>query len=400
MHCTRKITEDLAWVGVNNRQVSIFENLYPIPNGMAYNSYLLKDEKTVLFDTVDQGVHQRFMENVSYQLDGRSLDYLVVHHMEPDHAAGIMDVVRCYPEVKIVSTEKTKKFLEQFFEVDRDVHYHTVKENDRLSIGKHTLRFIMAAMVHWPEVMVTYDEADKTLFSADAFGSFGALNGAIFFDEVDYEKEYLDEMRRYYVNIVGKYGAQVQALLKKIGSFEINMVCPLHGFVWRNNIEEMISKYNLWSSYTPESSGVVIVYGSIYGNTESAAEILACKLHERGVKTTLLDASTTHVSQMVSVAFQWSHLVLASVSYNGGLFPPVKVFIDELVERNFQNRTVAIMENGTWASNSSGLIRNKLKGSKNINVLESSVSIKSSLKKENLHQIEAMAEELAASLSL
>jgi len=399
MHCTRKITNDLTWVGANDRRISIFENLYPISNGMAYNSYLLKDEKTVLFDTVDKAVHQRFLENVSYALGGRTLDYLVVHHMEPDHADGIMDILRYYADVKIVCNEKTRTFLEQFFELSGDVPCHIVKENDTLCTGRHTLRFIMAPMVHWPEVMVTYDETDRILFSADAFGSFGALNGAIFADEVDFEKEYMDEMRRYYINIVGKYGTQTQALLKKAASLEIDMICPLHGFVWRRDIDKLISKHNLWSIYVPESPGVVIVYGSIYGNTESAAEILACKLREKGVQTTLFDASNTHVSHIVSAAFQWSHLVLASVTYNAGLFPPVETLINELVARNFQNRTVAIIENGTWGCISRKMICNKLEKAKNISVLESCLCIKSSVKEENLLQIEAMADEIAASVS-
>ena len=399
MHCTRKITNDLTWVGANDRRISIFENLYPISNGMAYNSYLLKDEKTVLFDTVDKAVNQRFLENVSYALGGRTLDYLVVHHMEPDHADGIMDILRYYADVKIVCNEKTRTFLEQFFELNGDVPCHIVKENDTLCTGKHTLRFIMAPMVHWPEVMVTYDETDRILFSADAFGSFGALNGAIFADEVDFEKEYMDEMRRYYINIVGKYGTQTQALLKKAASLQIDMICPLHGFVWRRDIDKLISKHNLWSIYVPESPGVVIVYGSIYGNTESAAEILACKLREKGVQTTLFDASNTHVSHIVSAAFQWSHLVLASVTYNAGLFPPVETLINELAARNFQNRTVAIIENGTWGCISRKMICNKLEKAKNISVLESCLCIKSSVKEENLLQIEAMADEIAASVS-
>ena len=399
MHCTKKITNNLTWVGANDRRISMFENLYPISNGMAYNSYLLQDEKTVLFDTVDKAVHQRFMENVSYALGGRKLDYLVVHHMEPDHADGIMDILRHYPDVKIVCNEKTRTFLEQFFEWNGDFPCHMVKENDTLCTGRHTLRFMMAPMVHWPEVMVTYDETDRILFSADAFGSFGALNGAIFADEVDFEKEYMDEMRRYYINIVGKYGAQTQALLKKAASLEIDMICPLHGYVWRSDIEKLISKHNLWSSYVPESPGVVIVYGSIYGNTENAAEILACKLREKGVQTTLFDASNTHVSHIVSAAFQWSHLVLASVTYNAGLFPPVETLINELAGRNFQSRTVAIMENGTWGCISGKLICNKLEQAKTLSVLESSLCIKSSVKEENLLQIEAMADEIAASVS-
>jgi len=399
MHCTRKITNDLIWVGVNDRQVSLFENLYPVSNGMAYNSYILLDEKTVLFDTVSKDVSHRFMENVSYALGEKKLDYLVVHHMEPDHAAGINEILKAYPDVKIVCNEKTRTFSEQFFDVDENVNYHIVKENDTLCTGRHTLRFIMASMVHWPEVMVTYDETHKTLFSADAFGSFGASNGIVFTDEIDFESEYTSEMRRYYANIVGKYGTQVQALLKKAFNLEIEMICPLHGLLWRSHIDKLFSIYNSWSSYTPESVGVMIVYGSIYGGTENAAEILACKLRERGIKTTLIDASSTHVSHIVSAAFQWSHIVFASITYNAGLFLPIGVLVDELISRNFQNRTIAIIENGTWASACGDLIRTKLEKAKNINILESSVCIKSSVKEENLNQIETMADEIAASVS-
>jgi flavorubredoxin len=393
-----KVTKDLTWVGGNDRHISMFENLYPIPKGMAYNSYLLEDEKTVLFDTVDNAVHKQFMENLFYVLGNRKLDYLVVHHMEPDHAAGIMDVLTHYPDVQVVCTERTQLFFEQFFGPNKDINYHIVMENDTLTTGRHTFQFIMAPMVHWPEVMVTYDTTDKILFSADAFGSFGTLDGALFADEINYEKEYLDEMRRYYANIVGKYGLQTQSLLKKAASLDIEIICPLHGFVWRSKIEEIISKYNLWSSYVSEELGVVIVYGSIYGNTETAAEILASKLHEREIQTTLFDASNTHVSQLVSATFQWSHLVLASVTYNGGLFPPIGTLIDQLTTRNFQNRTIGVIENGTWAITSGNLIRNKLEKSKNINMLSSSVSIESSLKEKNLLQIEDMADEIAKSM--
>jgi len=366
---------------------------------MAYHSYLLEDEKTVLFDTVDQAVHQRFMENVSHALGGKKLDYLVVQHMEPDHSDGISDILAQYPDVKIVCNSKTKIFMQQFYDLDIDARVHLVGEGDTLNTGRHTLHFMMAPMVHWPEVMVTYDSTDKILFSADAFGSFGAANGALFADEVDFEKDHLDEARRYYSNIVGKYGAQVQALLNKASALDINMICPLHGFVWRKDMDMFLSKYKLWSSYTPEKPGVMIVYGSIYGNTENAAEILACKLREKGIQTALIDASVTHTSHIVSEAFRWGHFVFASATYNAGVFTPMDVLLNELVSHNIQNRTVAIIENGTWASTSGNLILSKLEKCKNMLILEPRVSLKSSVKEENLLQLDAMAENIALQVS-
>ena len=284
MYCNKKVTEDLTWVGANDRRLALFEGVYSVPSGVSYNSYLLHDTKTVLFDTVDKTVQYRFVENLTQALGDRTLDYLVVQHMEPDHSASILYLLLKYPDMKIVCNAKTKTFIGQFYTLDIDDRYHIVQEGDTLNTGRHTLHFVMAPMVHWPEVMVTYDSADKILFSADAFGNFGALNGAIFADEVDYDREYMDEARRYYANIVGKYGTQVQALLKKASTLEINMICPLHGFVWRKDLQSIISKYILWSSYTPEEQGVVIAYASVYGNTENAAEILACRLRDKGVK--------------------------------------------------------------------------------------------------------------------
>jgi len=365
---------------------------------MSYHSYLLEDKKTVLFDTVDRAVHQRFMENVSHVLGGRKLDYLVVQHMEPDHSDGIADILTHYPDVKIVCNSKTSLFMKQFYDLDIDRRIHLVGEGDTLHTGRHTLHFVMAPMVHWPEVMVTYDSTDGILFSADAFGNFGASNGALFADEVDFEADYLGEARRYYSNIVGKYGAQVQALLNKAAALELNMICPLHGFVWRKNMDTLLSKYKLWSSYTPERTGVMIVYGSIYGNTENAAEILACKLREKGVQTVLFDASVTHVSHIVSEAFRWSHFVFASATYNAGLFTPMEVLLNELVSHNIQNRTAAIIENGTWAATSGNLIHSKLEKCKNMNILESRVRLKSSVKEEDLMQLEAVAEHIASQL--
>ena len=399
MYCVKKITEDLFWVGANDRRLAMFEGVYSVPAGVSYNSYLLNDEKTVLIDTVDKAVRQRFMENVHHVLGDRKLDYLVVQHMEPDHSAAIMELIALYPDLKIVCSAKILTFIKQFYDVDVDSRAYIVKENDTLNTGRHTLHFVMAPMVHWPEVMVTYDSADKLLFSADAFGCFGALNGAMFADEVDFAKDYMDEARRYYTNIVGKYGTQVQALLGKASALEINMICPLHGFVWRKNLNELMSKYILWSEYEPEDRGVMIAYASVYGNTENAAEILACRLRDHGIKTVMFDVSVTPDSEIVSAAFRWSHLVFASTTYNAGIFVTMEALINDLVAHNIQNRTIAIIENGSWAATSGSLIREKLEKCKNVNILESKISIKSSLRAEQLSEIDSLVSTIAADFS-
>jgi len=389
MYCIKKTTNDLTWVGANDRRLAMFEGVYSVPGGVSYNSYLLMDEKTVLFDTVDKAVQRRFLENVASALDGRQLDYLVIQHMEPDHSAAIEDILVRYPKVKLVCNAKTRDFINQFTGLNIDAHI--VKENDTLNTGRHTLHFVMAPMVHWPEVMVTYDSTDKILFSADAFGTFGALNGALFADEVDFNKDYMDEARRYYSNIVGKYGNQVQALLKKAGALDIKIICPLHGFVWRENLSSLISKYILWSAYQPEENGVMIAYASVYGNTENAAEILACQLREKGIKTVMFDVSVTPASEIIAAAFRWSHLVFASTTYNAGIFVSMEALLDDLVAHNIQNRTVAVIENGSWAATSGGLIREKLGKCKNINFIEQTVSIKSSVNKAQVSELEAVA---------
>ena len=284
MYCVKKIKDDLFWVGGTDRRLALFENAYPIPRGVSYNAYVLKDEKTVLFDTVDWAVSSQLFENLEAVLGGRALDYVIVNHMEPDHCATLEDVVRRYPEVKVVCNAKTVDIIKQFFDFDIDSRAVIVKENDTFCTGKHTYTFVMAPMVHWPEVMVTYDTTDKILFSADAFGTFGAMNGNLFADEVNFERDWLDDARRYYTNIVGKYGASVQTLLKKAAGLDIQMICPLHGPVWRENIGWYVDKYLTWSSYAPEEKAVMIAYGSIYGNTENAANILACRLADRGIR--------------------------------------------------------------------------------------------------------------------
>lgn len=399
MYCTKKITDDLTWVGANDRRLAMFEGVYSVPYGMSYNSYLLKDEKTVLFDTVDKAVRQRFLENISEVLGDRKLDYIIVQHIEPDHSSVICELFIQYPDVKIVLNAKTLAFIKQFFDFDIESRSHIVNENDTFCTGKHTLSFIMAPMVHWPEVMVTYDTTDKILFSADAFGCFGALNGAMFTDEVDFTKDYIDEARRYYTNIVGKYGTQVKALLNKASALEVNMICPLHGLVWRNNLNDIISKYELWSTYKPEENGVMIAYASFYGNTENAAEILSCRLRDRGVKTVMYDVSVTPASEILSAAFRWSHLVFASATYNSGIFVTMEALLNDITAHNIQNRTVALIENGTWAATSGKQMREKLEKCKNITILENKISIKSGLKTAQLAEIDSMADAIIADLA-
>ena len=398
MYCTKKITDDLTWVGVNDRRLAMFEGVYSVPNGVSYNSYLLRDEKNVLFDTVDKAVTRRFIENVVHALDGENLDYLIVQHMEPDHSAAMLEIMNLYPGLKVVCNRKIADMIGQFYGITDLSRFLLVTEVDTLDTGKHTLHFVMAPMVHWPEVMVTYDSADKILFSADAYGSFGALNGALFADEVDFGRDYMDEARRYYTNIVGKYGPQVQSLLNKAEPLEIKMICPLHGFVWRKNINEIVSKYELWSAYQPEESGVMIAYASVYGNTENAAEILACRLRDRGAKTEMFDVSVTAASEIVSSAFRWSHLVFASTTYNAGIFVSMEALVSDLVAHNIQNRTVAVIENGSWAPTSGNLIAAKLGECKNIKILDNRISVRSSLKEEQLKEIDALADELAGTV--
>ena len=398
MYCTKKVREDLIWVGANDRRLAMFEGVYSVPQGVSYNAYLLLDEKTVLFDTVDKAVSGVFFENVEHALGGRTLDYIVVHHMEPDHSATLQELVARYPQVKVVCNAKIVAMIKQFFTFDIEARAHVVAEGDVLETGRHKLTFVMAPMVHWPEVMVSYDLTDKILFSADAFGSFGALNGAIFADEVDFERDYLDEARRYYTNIVGKYGTQVQTLLTKAAGLDIQMICPLHGFVWRRNIGDFIGKYLLWSSYKPEKNGVMIAYASVYGNTAMAAEILSSRLRDRGVETVMFDVSVTPASEIIAAAFRWSHLVFASTTYNAGIFVTMEALISDLVAHNISNRKVALIENGSWAPTSGGLMRKQLEKCDGVTFIENTVSIRSSVKAENLEALEALAEAIAVDM--
>lgn len=399
MYCTQSVTSDILFVGASDRRLALFENVFPIPRGVSYNSYLVLDEKTVLLDTVDKAAGDRFLENLAHGLNGRPLDYVVVDHMEPDHCATLEEILRRYPEAQVVGNAKTFAMIGQFFDIDLTGRTVMVKEGDTLSTGRHTFTFLMAPMVHWPEVMVTYDSTDKILFSADAFGTFGALNGNIFADQVNFERDWLDDARRYYTNIVGKYGAQVQALLKKAAGLDIAYICPLHGPIWRENVEWFIGKYRQWSTYTPESRSVAIFCGSVYGNTENAADILANCLAEKGVQEIVLyDVSHTDVSELVSEAFRCSHLVLASATYNGAIFTPMENLLLDLKAHNLQNRTVALIDNGSWSAQAARQMGDIVGAMKNMTVLDGTVSLKSSVKADKRASLEALADTLAADI--
>lgn len=399
MHCVRPITSDILYIGASDRRLALFENVFPIPRGVSYNTYLVRDEKTILLDTADQAVKDQFMENLKYGLQGRELDYVVVNHTEPDHASTLLEVLQAYPEAQVVGNAKTIAMIGQFFDCDISDRALTVKEGDTLTTGRHTFQFVMAPMVHWPEVMVTYDMTDKALFSADAFGTFGALSGNIYADEVNFERDWLDDARRYYANIVGKYGVQVQTLLKKAAGLDIAYLCPLHGPVWREKADWFIGKYQLWSSYSPEDKNVAIFCGSVYGHTENAACIVANRLAEKGVKgITFYDVSHTDVSVLVSEAFRCSHLVLACATYNGGIFTPMENFLLDLKAHNLQNRTVAVIDNGSWAATAGKQMREIVGAMKNMTVLENGVSLKSSVKEAQRAELEALADTLAADI--
>ncbi|WP_346914883.1 FprA family A-type flavoprotein [Clostridium sp.] len=398
MFCIRKVTEDLYWVGGNDRRLALFENVHPIPRGVSYNSYLLLDEKAVLFDTVDWSICRQFLENIQAVLNGRPLDYLVINHMEPDHGAAIEEIILRYPDVKIISTEKSFLLMRQFgFEIDGRME--EVVEGDIKSFGKHEVTFIAAPMVHWPEAMVTFDTTNGVLFSADAFGSFGALDGKLFNDEVDFDRDWIDEARRYYTNIVGKYGPHVQALLKKASELDIKMICPLHGPVWRTDLGYFIDKYDKWSRYEPEEKAVMIVYASMYGNTEAAATALATKFVEKGMKNVVMyDVSSTHVSELISETFRVSHVVLASVTYNLGIYPPMHNYLMDMKALNLQKRTFAIIENGSWACKSGSLMSEFLEEMREMTVLEDKVTLVSSMNEGNLTDMDTIVEGVIESM--
>ena len=399
MYQTRNVTEEIVWVGASDRRLALFENIFPIPRGVSYNSYVLLDEKTVLLDTVDASVAGQFFENLEHVLADRTLDYLVVNHMEPDHCAMIADIVRRYPDVKVVGNAKTFGMMKQFFGTDYAERAIVVKEGDTLATGAHTLHFVMAPMVHWPEAMVTYDDKDKVLFSADGFGTFGALNGNIFADEVDFDRDWLDDARRYYTNIVGKYGASVQALLKKAAGLEIAVICPLHGPIWRENLGYILEKYQKWSTYEAEEKAVVIMYASMYGDTASAADALAGALSERGIrKIEVYDVSNTHVSELISEIFRASHLVFAAPTYNGGIYPVMENLLSDMKALAVQKKTVALMENGTWAAMAAKQMRERLSELKEVMVLDTQVTIKSAMLADQRTELEAFADAIVQTM--
>ena len=402
MYCVRKVTDDIYWVGANEHRLHLFENIHPIPRGVSYNAYLLLDEKTALFDTVDWAACRQLLENLDHLLNGRPLDYLVINHMEPDHGASIEEVLLRYPDVTIISTEKSFMLMRQFgFAVDSHPLME-VKEGDSISFGKHTVQFIAAPMVHWPEVMVSFDSTDGVLFSADAFGSFGALDGKLFADEVNFDRDWIDDARRYLSNIVGKYGPHIQLLLKKAAGIldQIHYICPLHGPVWRKDLGYFIDKYDKWSRYEPEEKGVLVLYASMYGNTEAAAQELASKLCDKGVtNVAMYDVSNTHVSYLVSEAFKYSHIVLASVTYNLGIYPVMYDFLHHLKALNFQKRTFGIIENGTWAIKSGTLMKEYIEEElKECTVLGAQVSVNSSADETNAPEFESLADAIVQSV--
>ncbi len=392
MHCTKKITNDLTWVGVNDRRLAMFEGVYSVPNGVSYNSYLLLDDVTVLFDTVDKAVGRTFFENIKHTLGDKELNYVVVQHMEPDHSATLEELLIRYPEVVVVCNQKTSVMLNQYFDIDFTNRLWIVDENTMFSTGHHEFCFVMAPMVHWPEVMVTYDKTDKILFSADAFGTFGALNGAIFADEVDFNADYMAEARRYYTNIVGKYGVQVSSLLNKASGLDISMICPLHGFVWRYNLNDYIDKYQRWATYTPETKGVMIAYASVYGHTENVAEVVSSKLRDMGIKTKMFDVSVTPTSEIVAAAFEYSHLLFASTTYNAGVFITMEEVLRDIAAHNLKNRAVAFIENGSWAPSAAKGMKEILMPLKGFSYLEQTITVRSALKAGQENQIDQLVD--------
>lgn len=403
MQNTRTLTPDITWVGGSDRRLALFENLFPLPDGITYNAYLIRDEKTALLDTVDNAISRQFIENLLYALDGRALDYLVINHMEPDHCANIVEIRRLFPDVTLVGNAKTLQLLGQFYGMDTDAQQGTltVKEGDTLSLGKHTLQFLMAPMVHWPEVMFTYEVSEGLLFSADAFGTFGDFDGSLFSDEMAYEQRMMQEARRYYGNIVGKYGPQVQAVLRKVAPLTVNMICPLHGPVLRGaDIALMLDKYQKWSTYTPEDQGVLIAYGSMYGNTENAANILAGLLSQKGVRDVrVYDVSKTHYATIVAEGFRLSHWMFAAPTYNMGLFGAMHTLLHDMQALNMQNRHVSIIGNGSWAPASHTIMQQMTGEMKGMQAVGDPLLLKTSVTEADMAQLGALADAIVASLT-
>mgnify|MGYP000590365506 CR=1 FL=1 len=392
MNLAREIKKDIYWIGVNDRRTHIFENYWPLPKGVAYNSYIIVDEKVVVIDTIERSKMDDYVENIEQLLNGRKVDYLVINHMEPDHTGAIKALLCHYPDVKIIGNAKTFPMLKNFYGVCENLM--EVKEGDSLDLGKHKLNFYMAPMLHWPETMVTFESTEGILFSGDIFGAFGTLDGGIFDDEVDLD--YLEEeISRYYSNIVGKYGGPVQTTLKKAAGLDISIICPLHGPIWRSNLGYILDKYNTWSSYEPEEKAVMIAYASMYGNTENLANILAAKLAEAGIHNiAVYDVSNTHVSTLISEAFRCSHIVLAAPTYNGNVYPVMENFLNDMKALAVQKRTVAILDNGTWAATAGKQMADKIAEMKDMKIIGPKVSIKSSLKNEQLEQLDELVAEI------
>lgn len=399
MHSVQEISPQIFWVGGSDRRLERFENMFPLPNGVAYNSYLIIDEKTALIDTVDSSISALYLENITHVLGGRSLDYLVINHMEPDHCANIEEIVRRYPNVRVVGNQKTFQFFEQYYSLDISGNHLQVKEGQEISLGSHTLRFYFAPMVHWPEVMFTYEVSRGILFSADAFGSFGALSGNLFADEVDYENAFLNEARRYYANIVGRYGAQVQKVLEKLSGLDIRMICSLHGLIWRKDLSYILDKYSHWSTYTPEKKGVVLFYGSMYGNTENAMNALANKLAQRGVRDMrIYDVSKTHPSYIIADIWKYSHMVIGSPTYNMNLYFVMDALLRELASLGIKGRKVAVIGNHTWASAAVREIKELVGGMKDMEIIGNPLDIRSTLKSEREAELDELADAICASL--
>ena len=394
-----KIKDDIYWIGGDDRTASIFEGSFPLPEGVSYNSYIILDEKTCLLDTCDISISSKFWKNLRHALNGRQLDYLVINHMEPDHGAAIVQVLDTYPDVTVVGNSKTFDMLDNFYQI-QPKNKLEVKEYDELCLGKHTLRFVFAVMIHWPEVMFTYDIKDKILFSADAFGTFKTLSGALYSDEVDFDRDYLDEARRYYANIVGKYGSKVQSVFNKLENVPIDMICPLHGPIWRNeNIGYIMEKYFLWSTYEPEEKGVVIGYSSMYGNTAAAVDKLAMLLKAKGVENiTMYDVTRVHPSYVVGDAFRFSNIVLAAPTYNNNLHPTMSAVLEEMEIMAVQNRRYSVIGNGSWVPQAPKILEDRLAAMKNMTKVGETLTIKSSLRPEQLAELDKLADDIVLSL--
>ena len=399
MHVTREIVPGIHWVGGSDRRLERFENLFPLPNGVTYNSWLISDEKTALIDTVDGSIGPQFLENIAHALQGRALDYLVINHMEPDHCAHIDAILRLHPQARLVGNAKTHAFFHQFYPGTGDVRMLEVKEGDRIPLGRRTLRFILAPMVHWPEVMFTCEEAEGILFSADAFGAFGALPGNLFADELDFGNLFLDETRRYYANIVGRYGPQVQAVLKKLAGADIRMICPLHGPMWRKDLPALLDLYDRWSRYEPEKKGVMLAYGSMYGNTENAVNALAARLADLGTTDMRIhDISKVHPSYVIADIWKYSHLVLAAPTYNMGLYYPMHNLLHEIASLGLRNRTVALIGNHTWSSAALKEMQGMLSGMKDMTVIGQPQDLRSTVRPDDAAWLDALAREVAESV--